>query len=39
MSDGHISLLMNEVSHGTEARPCHEHNVFVYCLAGRQTHI
>jgi len=27
------------VSHNTEVRPCHERNVLVHCLAGRQTRL
>jgi len=34
---GHMSGLMNCVSHSTEARLCHEHDV--HCLAGRQTRL
>ena len=36
---GHISRLMNGMSHGTVAWPCHERDVLVHCLAGRRTHL
>jgi len=42
MLAGYMSQLMSEaspVSHGTEARPCHEYGVLVHCLAGRQTRL
>jgi len=37
MLAGHISRLMNDVSRGTEAWSCHERDILMHCLAGRQT--
>ena len=34
----HITI-DNGMPHGTEAQPCHECDVLVHCLAGRQSHL
>jgi len=39
LSAGHMSGLMNAVSQSTEAQLCHQHDMLMHCLAGRQSRL